>query len=52
MMHTMDLEMPLLHIRTLIGNQWQESMIYSQISCGTQSTRYLHERSSNRCCPG
>jgi len=28
-MHTMDLEVPLLHIRTPIGNQWQESTINS-----------------------
>jgi len=28
-MHTMDLEVPLLHIRTPIGNRWQESTIYS-----------------------
>jgi len=29
MMRTMDLEAPLLHIRTPIGNRWQESTIYS-----------------------
>ena len=29
MMHTMDLEVPLLHIRAPIGNRWQESTIYS-----------------------
>jgi len=29
MMHTMDLEVSLLHIRILIGNRWQESTIYS-----------------------
>ena len=28
-MHTMDLEVPLLHIRTPIGNRWQESTMYS-----------------------
>jgi len=52
MMHTMDLEMPLLHIRAPIGNRWQESTIYSWINCEMQSKRYLRERSSNRCCPG
>jgi len=29
MMHTMDLEVPLLHIRAPIGNPWRESKIYS-----------------------
>jgi len=28
-MHIMDLEVPLLHIRTPIGNRWQECTIYS-----------------------
>jgi len=37
MMHTMDLEVPLLHIHTLIGHLWQESMVYSKISCEMQS---------------
>jgi len=50
MMHTMDLEVPLLHICTPIGNPWQESTI--QISCEMQSKWYLCERSSNRCCQG
>jgi len=29
LMYIMDVEVQLLHIRTLIGNQWQESTIYS-----------------------
>jgi len=29
MMHTTDLEVPLVHIRTPMGNRWQESTIYS-----------------------
>jgi len=48
----MDLEVPLLHTRTPLGNRWQESAIYSYISCEMQSKWYLRERSSNRCCPG
>ena len=52
MMQTMDLEVPLLHIRTPIGNRWQESTMYSWIRCEMQSKSYLRERSSNRCCPG
>jgi len=52
MMHTMGFEVPLLHIRTPIGNRLQESTIYSQISCEMQLNWYLRERSSNRCCAG
>jgi len=44
-MHSMDLEVPLLHIRTPIGKRWQESVIYLRLAVnGNQNDTYVKDQ--------